>query len=1481
MKKWRVIIGILWMFVLVQGHAQSDIRFEEVQSINSLSHNSVTYIHQDKQGFLWVGTFNGLNKYDGYSFKIYKLSDQEHQRPSTNRISSIHEDSRGLLWIELYDGSYKCFNPINEVFYPIPAEVDSSFHPRFTHFFESEDGTICLSTEKSGVLLFRFSDIAHAPVLHQLVNRPGEEQVLTDNGINFVTQDKNRYLWIGTDSGLTRVHEEDLDQEHPRVLKYFTERSFTTCEKVGDRLWFGNNINGVTWYDPSGERFGNISADDGGWDLNGMEVITLQSHDRELWIGTSGGILFMVDQENERLHQYPITDPRSGLQINQIYCDLYDQVWLLTEEFGITRFDPESGQFHYYSLFPNKNRHLIDDERIKIYEDSNDDLWLGGQNIGVQQYLREEDRFNAYLNEPDDPMSLPSSVVEFLMEDREKNLWIGTNWFGKGLSRMIKVDKGFRYVLPVEKPESKLENLVRSLFTDSYGYIWAGTKSGQITIYDPDLNRVHVLKKDPAINYSGYSVYNMAEDGDGYIWLCTKGAGIFVSNQPLADVHPRYDRLTFTNIDHQPDHPPSLNNNNVYDIEIDKLGRVWVATFGGGLNLIETDAEGNRQFRAFTTENSDLTSDNLRDLLVDRHGRLWIASTVGVNYIDIYRQQGEGFVIRNLSYGRDEGEGLSYNDIIMIMEDSEGHLWLASAGGGVNEILNPEGEPFRFKYYSTKDGIKDDYILSLAEDVYNYVWIGTASGLSRYNPVSGDIENYDKKAGLPEVSFSERTAAVAPSGKVLFGTANGFYSISPESIGSEETHPTISLTNLMLNNVEVSPGEEGSPLQQSISYADGITLRSNQSDFSIGFSLLSFKSPESNRYTYILEGFDDEWNYIGTEHKATFTNVPPGNYTFRVKGLDSDLSEYGTERSLQITILPPIWRSRAAIALYMLVLLIMIFLAYRITLRFIRLKNNLKVEKIVAESKLRFFTNISHEIRTPLTLILGPVDRMIQETDLPSEIRHQLAVVHRNTKRLLRMVNMILDFRKIQHEKINLRIQEIDLIPFLNQIYESFEAQARQKQIRFNLIYDKTDEHLTVWGDIQKLDIVIFNLLANAFKFTPASRSISIIVSREHDTNDWIRIQVSDTGTGIEKEKLDLIFDRFFVSHTSGSEAQGTGIGLSLSQEYVKLHHGEIRVESTLGEGTDFIVRLLTGNDHFPEDVVLKEREAYSYSPKVLEKPEEALPETEQDGEDTLELMEAQGLSEPDGEKPHILVVEDDVEMCYYLQRILEKQYDVHVAKDGLDGWDKARERDPDLIVTDVMMPRMNGIELTRKLKDEFSTCHIPVIMLSAKSAVESQVAGLQVGAEAYVPKPFNSEILLSYIHSILAQRKKVMEILGSRVELKPDEVKVTPKDKEFIEQVLALIDEHLANPEFNVEKLAAKVFISRTLFYKKIKSITGYQPVELIRMMRLKKAAKFIETGEFTVSEVAYMVGYNDIRYFSTSFKKQFGVSPSQYQVD
>ncbi len=1474
--QWAILVIISCS--AAETEAQSEVRFEEVYSINDLSTNMVTCLHQDRLGFLWLGTFNGLNKYDGYSFRIYKFNDPEGGQTSANRITSIREDLHGMLWLETYDGKFLRFNPSTEEYSAFPSGAQVPDQARCTGFYESPDGTVALSTDMAGVYFIRFNTLDKEKEVVHLMNLPDRPDLITSNRVNFVIRDSNQYFWMGTENGLCRMHQEELQRDSPRILQYYSDSgedpdsgtSFHHASFHGNRLWFGNERHGLLWYEPETEEFDHFGHHPQYIHLSEKEITTLNSRGRNIWAGTSDGFLLRYNLDTRSFSEYALTDPRSGTLISRIHVDRFDQIWLVTDEFGITRFDPSYATFHYYRLTPEELESLTDDERIRIYEDSRNQLWIGGQNIGVQHYDRQLDQFTAYRNEPGNPHSLQSDIVECIMEDREHNLWIGTSWFGKGLSRMITVDPAFEYIVPTSSPSNKQQNVVRSLFVDSEGYTWAGTKSGQIYIYDQDLNLAHIIQEDQVNQYTGYNVYSIGQDREGRIWLCTKGAGVFYSKESVNEIGSRYDQLTFSSLEHIPGQSNSLSNNNVYDLAIDELNRIWVATYGGGLNMIETTREGIKQFHHYNVSNSSLTSDKLRDLHLDRNGRLWMATTLGINYIDIYRQEGEELRIQSILANSSEKQGLSYSDIIMVTEDKSGQLWLASAGGGVNRIMNPKGDQFEFEFYSEKDGLKDNYIVSISEDIYGFLWFGTVTGLSRFNPVNGEIENFDKKIGLPEIFFSERTTAVSPDGRVLFGTVNGFYAISPDQISFEEIHPSISLTELMLNNQVMNPGQEDSPISRSIPYLKEITLRHDQSNFSISFSMLSFRFPVSNHYSYILEGFNEEWIYTGTEHKATFTNVPPGHYIFRVKGLDSDLSEYGTETSLDITILPPLWATTWAIIGYILLTLTLIYMGYRIALRFVRLKNNLKVEKRVAESKLRFFTNISHEIRTPLTLILGPIDTLIERKDIRSDVRHQLSVIHRNSKRLLRLVNQLLDFRKVENEKVTLRIQEIELISFLKQIHESFEAQARKKRISFNLIYDSSDEPITVWGDIQKLDIVVFNLLSNAFKFTPEEGRISIIVSRDFDPDDSVMIHISDTGIGISRDKLDLIFNRFFVSHTEENDQyHGTGIGLSLAQEYIKLHHGEISVESEEGQGTDFIVKLKTGNNHFPADVIIKEREAYSYTPKVVEM-DEMLNLEEGMDENRDQMLD----------KPQILVVEDDVEMCHYLQNILESEYRVEVAKDGQEGWNKASHQNPDLIITDVMMPRMNGIEMTGKLKEDFNTCHIPVIMLSARSAVESQVEGLQTGAEAYVPKPFNAQLLISHIQSFLTQRKRIRELLQSKVELEPGEVRVTPRDKEFVEKVLRLIDDHMAEPDFNVEKLAKQMYISRTLFYKKIKGITGYQPVELIRTMRLKKAAKYIETGEFTVSEVAYMVGYNDIRYFSTSFKKQYGTSPSQYQL-
>ena len=776
---------------------------------------------------------------------------------------------------------------------------------------------------------------------------------------------------------------------------------------------------------------------------------------------------------------------------------------------------------------------------------------------------------------------------------------------------------------------------------------------------------------------------------------------------------------------------------------------------------------------------------------------------------------------------------------------------------GIN-LIKQKNDSIIIDHYTSQEGLKNNVAFSIVPDNFGDIWIGTENGLSRFLTKQGKFENIDDNNGLPVTQFSERTALLDSKNRLIFGTVDGFYIIMPDKVKNKPNEYPIRFTGFQLFNKDVVPGIKGSPLKKSISYTKEIVLKHNQSVFTIEFSALSYKSTQFNKFAFRLEGFDKDWNYVGIENKAAYRNIPSGEYTFKVRSTTGIKLNEKNEAKLKINILPPFWLSYKAFIIYIIIMFILAYTTIKIVLRFSRLKNNIKIERQVAESKLRFFTNISHEIRTPLTLIIGPLESIFNKREIDTEIKQQLNVIQRNSKRLLRMVNQLLDFRKVQNEKMELKVSKINIYKLIEQVYINFEMLARQKNIEYTLSCN--NKLLNIYGDPYQLDAVFFNLLSNAFKFTADYKSIGVNII-DYPEADYIEIIISDTGIGIDPEKLPFIFDRFFVSHTQTNEKYyGSGIGLSLSQEYVKLHKGEISAESEPGKGTSFTVKLIKGKEQFSGDEI-KENEIVN---------------TSIDNIDLVFENKTENETEKDDQLSTVLIVEDDPDMILHISGILSKHFNVLQANNGLEGIHKASKELPDLILSDIMMPEMTGYELSKKLKENFNSCHIPLIFITAKTETEDQIEGFDSGAEAYISKPFNQEILISQIKSILQQRKVLIGKYENTVELKPDEIKVTSKDKIFIEKVLNQIEEHLEEPGFNVEKLVDELNISRTLFYKKITSITGYKPVELVRLIRLKRSYQLLETGEYNISEVAYMVGFNDIRYFSTCFKKEFGKSPS-----
>lgn len=1442
----KTILILPLIFVSIRQFSQSNLRFEEVNAINSLSQNSVPVIHQDKKGFLWLGTYNGLNKFDGYKFKVYKLK-ENNSRLSTNRINSIYEDSHGIIWIGAYDGSFHRFNPETESLKRFPSLEEIPGQARITGYYESRDKDIWLTSE-AGV--------------YYIVEYPGDK--IFTNHINlhfsnnclFAICDASGDCWVGTDNGLNKIKKNEFRKKKPEVSTWFNQEKpenrieFKSAISTGHLLWFATD-KGIFCYNSKTGCFEDFKKSEDYTDLKSKNITSLGTKGTDLWIGTSSAKLFHFDIRSQAFTSFPINDKKTGDEIQSIFEDHYGQVWLLTEKFGITRFDKSVKKFFRYELTPRELENLTDLERTVIYEDKEKNLWLCIHNRGLALYDRINDKFDFFINNPQDVSSISSNVTLSINEDKEGILWVGTSIFGKGLNKVIKLDPAFEYIKPVEKATNKIKNLVRSTFQDSNGFIWVATKGGEIFIYDSELNPVHTIRKESKNKYPGYNIYSIYEDNSGFIWMCSKGGGLFRSKTPVSFPASYYKNISFLQIKNNPFDTNSISNNNIYDIIQDKKGNFWVATFGGGLNLM-TGREGNYKFRRFSREDN-LLSEKLRDLYIDDKNKLWIATINGINYIDLSDKNFSIKIPEIDNYS--EHEGL-YSDVMMIA-GSDSNIWLATYGEGVIKLTCTEEQIFKLKKYTKQNGLKDELYLSLVMDTFGYMWFAGENSISRYNPVKDNFEIFDKKNGLPCLQFSEKTCYPCSDGSLLFGSLEGFYIISPNKTGINKYKPNVCLTDFQLFNKSISPGQENSPLKKSISYSGEIILKHYQSVFSIEFAALSFKSPEDNLYAYILEGFDKEWNFSGSEHKATYTNLKPGKYVFRVKGSNCDQVWNETGTSLKITIIPPFWKSTLAYIIYFILAVALIICTQLLVFWIARLKNNLIIERQVAESKMRFFTNISHDFKTPLTLIIGPIEKLLSLENLSSEIRQQIFLVHKNANRLLRLVTQMLDFRKIQKKKVELQNQEIEVIPFIQQIFDSFKGLAKQKNILFSFNYNQSE--IKIWGDIQKLDSTIFNLLSNAFKFTPDYGRISI---RINSSSEKIEIFISDSGIGIDAEKLPYIFDRFFVSHMdTNNPSSGTGIGLSLVYEYVKLHKGDITVLSSTRRGTTFKIILPKGTGTLKENVIQKEESSFSYAPFFNNHEPFVLSKDQRD--------------EQQNKKAIVLIVEDNVEMAKYIEDILKPLCVTIPAKDGIDGFNKALKYIPDLIVMDVMMPGMDGIELTKQLKSEFTTCHIPVLMLTAKSEIENQVDGIESGADLYLSKPFNHQLLYAYAKGFLRKNERNPKFRNDVSSLNTVIVK---RDKLFIEKLISHIDENISNADFSVEKLASYFDVSRTVFFKKVKTLIGLQPVELIRWHRLNKARKLIEEKELNITEIAYMVGFNDIRYFSTCFKKQFGVSPTTY---
>jgi signal transduction histidine kinase/DNA-binding response OmpR family regulator len=884
----------------------------------------------------------------------------------------------------------------------------------------------------------------------------------------------------------------------------------------------------------------------------------------------------------------------------------------------------------------------------------------------------------------------------------------------------------------------------------------------------------------------------------------------------------------------------------------------------GGLDLFDQRTQTFSHYRS--GEPSSIQSNYVAAITEDKKGNLWIGTASGIDVLD----RGMG---RFIHYGSEQqNSGLSSNHILDIRQDSKGRIWVGTAGG--LNLFDEEAKTF--KVFTTDDGLPHNTVLTILEDDRGELWMSTSNGLSHL-VVSNDsvgaenysFRDYGEADGLQGKQFNENAAYRTRSNELIFGGADGFNIFKPGQLGLNRSLPNIVFTDFLLLDKKIHAEEsiDGTViLPKSITESTEITLPPDKNVFSIEFAALNFFHPENSKYKYRLEGFDDDWiSADSRSRKVTFTNLDPGDYVFHVKAANNDGFWNDTGASIKITVLPPFWKTRTALVLYFMAIILGLLVTRRLIQQREQLKFAIEQERQEAMRmheldmmKIKFFTNVSHEFRTPLTLILTPLEKMLRQTK-DDEQQSQFQLIQRNAKRLLNLVNQLLDFRKLEVQEIRLNSSEGDIIHFIKETVFSFSDLSEKKDVRLDFRSSITS--LETIFDQDKLEKILFNLLSNAFKFTSEHGAISVDVDQyQTGEQNWLRIKVQDSGIGIPRDKQDRIFERFFQNDLPGSIVnQGSGIGLSITKEFVKVHGGTIAVESELGKGSCFIVTL-------PLSEVLGHVEKTSL-------------ENIEPGETVLqEIALEENVPSIGGDRPVLLLVEDNEDFRFYLKDNLKLDYRVLEAKNGKEGWTKTLENLPDLIVSDVMMPEMNGMELCRKIKSDQRVSHIPVILLTARAAEEQKLEGYHTGADDYITKPFNFEILVSRIHNLIYQRQKLHSAFPNKLAVQASELTITPLDEKFIQNAVRCVEENVSNADFSVEDLGRQLGISRAHMYKKIVSLTGKSPLEFIRTIRLQQAAQLLEKSQLTVAEIAYQVGFNNPKYFARYFKEAYNVLPSAY---
>jgi signal transduction histidine kinase/ligand-binding sensor domain-containing protein/DNA-binding response OmpR family regulator len=1379
-------IALLLIYMATTSYSQQDVRFKRISTDNGLSESLVHCITQDRYGFMWFGTNNGANRYDGYEMIVYQNNSQDSSSLSSNFISSFYSDSQGNFWVATSDGVLHLYNSLSGTFtrFTLAPDLVSNVNYEYHHcIFEDHLGRLW-SCSINGLAIFDWSAKKLRPFAFMKTIRDS----LGSLEITAVYQDLFHQLWLGTlDHGLVILNPDDG-----------TFRHYQYRDSQHDKI--------------SHNRVESIIADSSGL----------------IWVATYGGGIDLYDIKQNHIGRFQHQPHReAGLSddfIFSMYVDAKKNIWIGTEN-GLNRSVGsaelrEGTTFIHYHHDKNDPHSLSSDNIRCIYEDRQGNLWIGTYKGGVNFYARRDKRFYHYYSEPNNPRSLSHNIIHCIYNDRQDNIWICTN--GGGLCLFDKKKHSFiTYQNKDGQNNSISNNNVTSIVQDHTGLLWIGTWFG-LNTFDPAHTVFQRFYHNPLDSTSLGSdhIFYIMEDSRACMWICTYD-GLCMWDRR---------RGTFRHFSHDPDRPGSICHN-------------WISS-----NILE-----------------------------DRQGDMWVGTVMGLNRLKRSDIERDVFCFDHFFTPQNPGKSIKSMNISCIEQNERGELWLGTSDGLF--LFNPATDSIA--HFTTLQGLPSNTIISILQDLDKNLWLGTMKGLCKFDPVTLSTTNYDMNDGLQNNEF-HRAATRDHSGWMYFGGINGFNLFHPDSIRNNPDPPPVVITSFQIFNRPVS-------LADFINKDNEIELSYQQNIFSFEFAALDFTNPPKNRYAYMLEGFNKDWIFTDAKRRiATYTNLQGGHYTFRVKASNNDGVWNDQGAAVHIVVNPPFWKTNWALLLYIAMTLLILFGLRTIVAVKERYDADLRLDRL----KLDFFTKISHEFRTPLTLILGPLEKMIHSGKNLSWTKrlHYYQLIHRNSQRLLRLINQLMDVRKLDAGSMKPLTEQGDLVLFVKSIFDSFTYQAEKRAMRFS--FNSQPSSIMMSFDPEMMDKIVYNVLSNAFKYTPDGGEISLsltcltrqefyekfresesltFVERRHmkkvQADSVAEIVVRDNGAGIDKNHIQHIFDLFYQGENPASYGQsGTGIGLALTRDLVRLHNGEIAVTSELGKGAQFFIWLpVTECRH-------SETEAKEMATAAIEP---ALAWTEYDDE----TVSREEKVPAESALPLILLVEDDRDLRIFIRDELDENYRVQEAADGIQGYQLAVETVPDLIISDIVMPGLDGTDLCRKLKSDERTSHIPIILLTAKTNEAARLEGFQTGADDYITKPFNADLLRIRAGNLIESRQKLRSRFSREIHLQPADIAITPYDEVFLNKAVQAVEENMSDPDFSVEQMSYRIGMSRSQLYRKLFALTGQSPRDFVRILRLKRAANLIAQAQITIAEAAFRVGFDDPAYFSKCFRKQFGVAPGEYK--